>query len=201
MNAAPSLVLASGSAARAALLRGAHIAFTVAPADVNENALKSEALARSETPSRLALLLADAKARAASARHAGALVIGADQVLECGGAVFSKPVDAAGAFAQLRALSGRAHRLLSAVCVARDGVVSWRHLGEARMTMRALPEAELTRYLAAAGPAVTRSVGAYQFEGLGANLFCAVDGDHATILGLPLLPLLGFLRAQGVSFS
>ena len=200
-GAAVSVVLASSSAARAALLRCAGIAFTAAPADIDEDALKAAALARGETPSQLAMLLAEAKARAASLRHASALIIGADQVLECGGAVFSKPADAAAALEQLRALSGRTHRLLSAVCAARDDTILWRHLGEARMVMRALSEAELARYLAAAGTAVTRSVGAYQFEGLGANLFCAVEGGHATILGMPLLPLLGFLRAQGVSFS
>jgi septum formation protein len=197
----PHLILASGSATRAALLRGAGIAFGVVRPDVDEDALKAQALANGRAPAQIAMLLAEAKSLAVSAAHPQALVIGADQVLACGGRIFSKPGDTAAAKDQLRALSGKTHGLISAICVSRGGAALWRHTGEARMTMRILPDAEIERYAAAAGGAVLSSVGAYQYEGLGANLFCAVEGDHSTILGLPLLPLLGFLRSEGLSFS
>ncbi len=199
--ATPALILASGSATRAALLAGAHIQFQTASPGIDEAALKAAALAAGQTPARIAMLLAEAKCLAVSAVQPQALVIGADQVLELDGRSFSKPADMADAQAQLGALAGKTHRLLSALCVAQDGKVLWRHMGEARMTMRALAPAEIGRYAASAGEAILSSVGAYQYEGLGANLFCAADGDHSTILGLPLLPLLGFLRTQGVTFA
>ena len=197
----PPLILASGSSARATLLRGARIAFSVAPPQVDEDAAKALALTQGRTPPQVAMLLAQAKSLAVSAAQSGALVIGADQVLEIDGALLSKAPDLASARAQLTALAGRTHSLLSAVCVARDGAIVWRHLGEARMTMRRLAEGDVERYVQAAGEAILSSVGAYHFEGLGAHLFDAVEGDQATIVGLPLLPLLGFLRTQGISFS
>jgi septum formation protein len=201
MSGSASLILASGSATRAALLRGAHISFSSVAPGVDEDAVKAEALAAGRTPAQVAMLLAETKSLAVSAAHRAALVIGADQVLELDGVMLSKAPDMAAVKAQLAALSGKTHRLLSAICVARDGAVPWRHLGEARMTMRSLPPAEIDRYLLVAGAAILSSVGAYHYEGLGAHLFSAVEGDQSTILGLPLLPLLGFLRTQGISFS
>jgi len=139
--------------------------------------------------------LARAKAEAVARRHPGALVIGADQILESDGRWFEKPKDAADAAATLKALAGRTHRLISAVAVSRDDGTAWEHVETARLTMRRLSDADIGRYLKDAGPAVLESVGAYRLEGIGARLFTAIDGDYFTILGLPLLPLLGFLRA------
>ena len=198
---APRLILASGSATRAALLQSAGVAFDVASPGVDEDAIKAKAEREGMTPAQTAMRLAEAKCLAVSAAQPDALVIGADQALDFDGAMQSKAPDIAAAALQLRALSGKSHQLLSAVCAARGGVVLWRHTGVTRMTMRDLPPAELGRYLDAAGNAALSSVGAYHYEGLGVHLFSAVDGDHATILGLPLLPLLAFLRTQGISFS
>lgn len=142
--------------------------------------------------------LARAKAEAVSPRHTGALVIGADQILECAGAWFDKPPDATAAARQLGSLCGRTHRLVSAVCVARDGQIIWQVVDAARLTMRPLSEAAIAAYLEKAGPEALESVGAYRLEGLGAQLFSAIEGDFFTILGLPLLPLLAFLRQHGI---
>lgn len=193
------LILASGSTTRAALLRSAGLAFTPASPGVDESALKQEALALGCSPSHIALALAQAKSLAILAP--GALVLGADQVLDLDGQILSKPGSLVGAHAQLCTLSGRTHRLLSAISLAQDGAVLWHHTGVAQMTMRVLGEAEIARYIASAGAGILQSVGAYHYEGLGVHLFSTVEGDHSTILGLPLLPLLGFLRSQGISFQ
>ena len=200
-DATPRLILASGSATRAALLQSARVAFGIVSPGVDEDAIKFRAEREGSAPAQTAMRLAEAKCLAVSAAQPDALVIGADQVLDLGGAILSKAPDLAAAAAQLRALAGKSHQLMSAVCAARGGAVLWRHVGAARMTMRDLPQAEIARYLAEAGSAVLSSVGAYHYEGLGVHLFSAVEGDHATILGLPLLPLLAFLRTQGLSFS
>lgn len=192
--ASPALILASGSAARREMLRRAGLAFTAQPAGVDEAALKR---GFTGPPDALAQSLAEAKARAVSAAHPAALVLGADQILVCNGTVFDKPADLATAAAQLRRLSGQVHQLVTAACVVQGGAVAWSHVEQATLEMRALSEDFIARYLAAEGEAVLGCVGAYRLEGLGAQLFHRVEGDYFTILGLSLLPLLGFLRAAG----
>jgi septum formation protein len=142
--------------------------------------------------------LAELKAQRVARRHPGSLVIGADQVLECDGILFDKPSDLAAARSQLMALRGREHRLLSAVVLVRDGERVWHHVDRANLTVRDFSADFLDRYLRSAGDAALSSVGAYQLEGVGAQLFAAIDGDYFTILGLPLLPLLDILREQGI---
>jgi septum formation protein len=189
------LVLASKSAARQAVLRAAGVPFDVHPAQIDERAVERDAGAKEA--GEVASLLAHAKAAAVAARMPGRLVLGADQTLALGVRRFSKPVDRTAAREQLRALSGRTHALHSAVALMRDGRALFAYVDVARLTMRALSEDFLARYLDAMGDAVTHSVGAYQVEGLGVHLFEQVDGDHSSILGLPLLPLLTYLRRAG----
>jgi septum formation protein len=188
------LVLASKSPARQALLRGAGIAFEVFPADINERA--TEQASGLSAPGEVAALLAREKAGSVSLEHPNRFVVGADQTLALGSRRFSKPAGRAEAAGQLRALAGRTHQLHSAVAVVRNGELLFSDAAMARMTMRPLDDAAISAYLDAAGPAVTTSVGAYQLEGLGVHLFERIDGDHFTILGLPLLRLLEFLRSQ-----
>jgi septum formation protein len=189
-----TLILASQSRARQTLLANAGITFEAVSADIDERAVQqASGLA---APGDIAALLAREKALWVSSRHAGKYVIGADQTLALGDRLFSKPAGRAQAAEQLRALAGRAHELHSAVAVARDGKILFAEVSMARMTMRALDEAGIDAYLDAAGEAVTSSVGAYQLEGFGVHLFGRIEGDHFTILGLPLLPLLAFLRSE-----
>lgn len=192
------LVLASASAARAAMLTAAGLAFETQAAAVDEEAVKAAMRAAGAAVPDIAMALAELKARRVSARRPGAFVIGADQMLTLGNAAFDKPADRAAARAQLLALRGAAHRLVSAACVFRDGERLWGTLDHATLTMRRFGDDFLDRYLDAMGPSVTRTVGAYQLEGLGAQLFARIDGDYFTILGLPLLPLLDFLRGHGI---
>jgi septum formation protein len=168
----------------------------VVPADVDEAAIKKSATAPADAAA-LAGSLACAKALAVSASLPAALVIGADQVLACEGHVFDKPGHVAGARAQLMRLRGRTHQLYSGVALARDATVLWQHIGLATLVMRPFSDAFLEHYLAAAGEAIFGTVGAYQIEGIGIQLFTAVSGDASTIIGLPLLPLLAQLRALG----
>jgi septum formation protein len=189
------LVLASGSSVRRALLEAAGIPVEVRPASLDERAV--EAGAPNEDPGAIAALLARAKALRIAADVPGRLVIGADQTLALGRRRFDKPADRAGARAQLQALAGRTHELHAAIAVARGPDVLFAHVGVAHLTMRPLTDAFLDRYLDAAGAAVTASVGAYQVEALGIQLFERIDGDHFTVMGLPLLPLLAYLRAEG----
>lgn len=192
------LILASSSSTRQRLLRAAGVAFSTEAAAVDETAVL-ESLAAAKVRGRDAAdLLAELKALKVSGRRAGAFVIGADQVLTCNGRFFSKPETVAAARAQLLQLSGKTHVLSSAVCVACDGAIVWRDVQEARLTMRALSDAFLDAYLAQAGADILGSVGAYHVEGLGIQLFSRIDGDTFTILGLPLLPLLDFLRTHGM---
>jgi len=188
------LLLASQSRARQMLLANAGIAFEAMPADIDERAVQQAS--RLSAPGEIAALLAREKALAVSARHPGRLVAGADQTLALGFTLFSKPADRVQAKQQLGALAGRTHELHSAVAVVRDDRILFETVAIARMTMRSLGEAEINAYLREAGEAVTSSVGAYQLEGLGIHLFERIDGDHFTILGLPLLQLLAFLRSE-----
>lgn len=188
------LILASQSRARQMLLTNAGIAFEAVPADIDERAVQQAS--GLTTPGDIAALLAREKALWVSSRQVGKYVVGADQILALGDRLFSKPAGRVQAAEQLRALTGRAHELHSAVAVARDGKILFGEIAIARMTMRALDEAGIDAYLDAAGEAVTSSVGAYQMEGLGVHLFERIEGDHFTILGLPLLPLLAFLRSE-----
>lgn len=195
---AATVVLASASAARRTLLEQAGVPVAVEPAHVDEAEVKAALRAEGADAGAVAEALAELKARRVSTRRPGALVIGADQVLECEGVWYDKPADLDEAAAHLRALAGRTHALETAVCVARDGARLWHHRAVARLTVRPLSEAFIRGYLAAAGADALGSVGAYRLEGLGAQLFARVEGDYFTILGLPLLPLLEFLRGHGV---
>jgi len=197
-GASTKLVLASASAVRGRLLSEAGIAFEQVPAAVDEAELKASMHAESASVADAATALAEFKATRISARHPQALVIGADQILECGGAWFDKPVDRSAAAAALSALSGREHRLVSAACAVRGGTRIWQASDSATLHMRELDADFIERYLDAAGPTVMKSVGVYQLEGLGTHLFSRIEGDYFTILGLPLLPLLAFLREHGV---
>lgn len=191
------IILASGSATRRTMLEQSGVSFVVDTAPVDEAAVKQAMRAETDNPARVAEVLAELKATRVSARHAGAIVIGADQMLECDRVWFDKPVDRAGARIQLQSLRDKTHRLVSSVVAVRDGQRLWHHTDQARLTMRRFSDAFLDRYLDQAGDAVLSSVGAYQLEGLGAQLFMTVEGDHFTILGLPLLALLDFLRENG----
>ncbi len=201
MNASPlwlapaPLLLASASATRRDLLAGAGLPVETAPARIDERALEAEGGAL--TPVDLARRLARAKAAEVAARHPDRVVIGADQVLECEGRIFHKPADLKAAHAHLAQLQGRTHQLHSAVAILRDGRAE-DFVETARLTMRPLDAGAIDAYLRLAGAAVTTSVGAYQLEGLGIHLFERVEGDHSTILGLPLTPLLARLRAMGL---
>ncbi|MCW8836180.1 MAG: Maf family nucleotide pyrophosphatase [Rhodospirillales bacterium] len=193
-----TLVLASASSARARLLTEAGLIFSQAPAHVDESAIKDEMAARGTPPEDVAMALSEKKALKTGAEHPGTVVIGADQMLECGGRLYDKPMNRDDARRQLRALRGNTHRLISAVCIVQEETVLWRHVDHARMTMRNFSDGFLEQYLERAGQAVLGSVGVYHLEGLGMQLFEKVDGDYFTVLGLPMLPLLGYLREKGV---
>jgi septum formation protein len=188
------LILASQSRARQTLLANAGIAFEAIPAGIDEREIQraSGLTAASD----VAALLAKEKALWVSSRQPDRIVVGADQTLASRNRLFSKPAGRAQAAEQLHALAGNSHELHSAIAIARDGTTMFETVAVARMTMRPLTEAEIDHYLDEAGSTVTTSVGAYQLEGLGVHLFERIEGDHFTILGLPLLPLLAFLRGE-----
>ena len=190
-----ALVLASQSAVRGRLLAAAGVRFEVVASDVDEPSEKT-ALSDS-TPRRVAEHLADAKAADVSCRRPEALVIGADQTLELDGQLFDKAQTLEEGVERLRILRGRTHLLHAALACARGGEVTWRRLETARLAMRRFSDEFLDCYAARNPDALLRSVGAYELEGEGAQLFEAIEGDYFTILGLPLLPLLGYLRSQG----
>ncbi len=189
-----ALVLASGSRIRADLLKNAGLNFEIDPADVDERAVETPLLESGFPPEDLASVLAEAKANDVSGRRSGDLVIGADQILAFEGERRTKPDDMEAARRQLLVFSGKTHELHSAVVLSQNGNAIWRHVSTARLTMRDLSPAFIGHYLAAAGQEVLSSVGAYQLENLGVQLFEKIDGDYFTILGLPLLPLLEELR-------
>lgn len=178
------------------LLANAGLPFETVPAAIDERTIQQKSGLLE--PGKIAALLAQEKALFVSAKMPDRYVIGADQTLALGQRLFSKPAGRAPAAEQLRALAGNRHELHSAVAVARDGKILFSEVSIARMTMRQLSGEDIRTYVDAAGEAVTTSVGAYQLEGLGVHLFERIEGDHFTILGLPLLPLLAFLRGQGL---
>ena len=192
------LVLASGSTIRAELLRNAGLCFAVQPADVDERAVEAPLLEAGFPPEDLATVLAEAKANDVSNARPDDLVIGADQILAFEGERYTKPGDMEDARRQLLAFSGKTHELLSAVVLSRGGEAVWRHVSVARLTMRNLSPVFVGLYLSRVGENALSSVGSYQLEGLGVQLFERIEGDYFTVLGLPLLPLLAQLRAEGV---
>ncbi len=192
------LVLASKSASRAALLAGAGLAFDTEPSRVDERAVEEPLLAAGADPGAIALHLAEAKALDVASRRPGDLVLGADQTLGLGNERFVKPESVAEAREHLLRLRGRPHELHSALVLACDGEVLWRHVSVARLTMRPFSDAFLDRYLETVADEVTYTVGCYRLEGPGIRLFETIDGDYFTILGLPLLPLLAELRNRGI---
>ncbi len=191
------LILASSSPFRSALLKGAGLDFEAQAADLDERALEAPLQGSGATPDEVALVLAEAKATDVSERRPGRLVIGCDQTLSLGDRVFHKPADMEGARRHLLDLSGKTHQLNSAVVLVRDGETLWRHVSTARLTMRVLNPGFIGRHLARVGQKALTSVGAYQIEGEGIQLFESIEGDTFTIMGLPLLPLLAQLRAMG----
>jgi septum formation protein len=191
------LVLASGSPFRKAMLENAGVPVEAVPAELDERALEAPLKDSGASPEDVALVLAEAKAVEVSERRPGRLVLGCDQTLSLGDAIFHKPADMEGARRHLLALSGRTHQLNSAAVLARDGAVLWRHVGLASLTMRKLDPGFIGRHLARVGDKALQSVGAYQVEGEGIQLFEKIEGDHFTIVGLPLLAVLAELRRLG----
>jgi septum formation protein len=192
------LILASRSEARAELLERARVPFEVVAAAVDEQAVRDGMLAEGATARDIADALAELKARRVASRHPERLVLGADQVLVADGIIHEKPADRAAARAQLASLRGRPHQLLSAAVVFEDGRPVWRHIGRADLVMRPFSDSFLASYLDREGDAVLESVGSYRIEDGGAQLFARISGDIYTIMGLPLLELLDFLRTREV---
>lgn len=194
---APRIILASASPFRRAMLENAGVAADIVRPEIDERAVEKAVAGSGVTPDDLAAILAEAKAAAVAEDEPEALVIGCDQTLSLGDEVLHKPRDMEEARRRLLALSGRTHQLNSAVVLLRGEEVLLRHVGIARLTMRDLDPAFIGRHLARVGDRALASVGAYQIEGEGIQLFEAIEGDHFTIVGLPLLPLLAALRGAG----
>lgn len=188
------LVLASQSASRRALLTAAGLEFEALPAAVDEATIKESARAEGMAVAEAATLLADAKAARIARKHPEAVIIGADQILVCEGEWFDKPEDVEGARTHLRRLRNKPHELVTAVVVWREGERAWHHVARPKLVMRDFSDAFLDAYLAREAQFVTQSVGAYRLEGLGLQLMRDIKGEHTAILGLPMLPLLAYLR-------
>ena len=191
------IILASGSSIRAALLTQAGIPFEARPARVDEDAIKAALLMEEATPRDVADALAEFKARKIAEKDPGAVVIGSDQVLEYQGRILSKPETAEDAAEQLRTLRGKQHKLLSAVVVYHEAEPVWRYVGQVRVLMRDISDEYLSDYVARNWPGMGESVGSYKLEEEGARLFSRIEGDYFTVLGLPLLELIGFLTQRG----
>lgn len=192
------IILASASAARRAMLTSAGVSFSVEAAAIDEEAIKASLRSRCNDTASVAEALALKKADAIAARHPDALVIGSDQMLSCDGRWFDKPTSRAAAKAQLLYLRGRSHELIASVVAVSGSDQLWRHVDRAELAMRPFSEAFVDGYLDRIGDVAFQSVGAYQIEGLGVQLFESIRGDVFTIMGMPLLPLLAFLRSRGV---
>lgn len=192
------LLLASGSATRRQLLEAAGLPVQVHPAAIDERAVERPLVEAGRPPGEIALALARAKAQAVAAARPGRVVLGADQILSLDGRQFHKPRGVAEARAQLLALAGRTHRLHAAAVLMREEAVLFQAVDAAGMTMRPLSEEFVARYLALVGDTAGDSVGGYKLEGLGIHLFARVEGDHASVLGLPMMPLLAGLRSLGL---
>ena len=192
------LILASSSTVRARLLREAGLNFETHPARIDEDAIKQSMLGEGAKPRDIADTLAELKSLRISSRYPNAMVIGADQILVCDGVLFSKPNDMQEARRHLETLSGKRHDLVTAATIARAGSVIWRRVDIVKLTMRDLSPAFISHYLEQAGEDALESVGCYRLEGLGVQLFQKIDGDYFTILGLPLLAILDFLRLHKV---
>jgi len=195
------LILASASPTRARLLSAAGIEIRVKPAAIDEETVKRQFWAANRPAADCAMALAEGKASSIAARSDRASVIGADQILVCGGAWFDKPEDLGSARRQLQELRGRTHELVTAVCVVRQGVRLWHTVSRPKLRMRNFSDVFLDEYLAGEGAALLGSVGAYRLEGKGVQLFDRIEGDYFAVLGLPLLELLGFLRAERMLLS
>ncbi len=192
------IILASGSSIRAQLLENAGVPFTVQTARVDEDTAKRALLAEDASPRDIADTLAEMKARKVSDKAPGAMVLGCDQVLDFDGRLLSKPETAADALAQLRAMRGKRHMLLSAAVIYQDGEPIWRHVGQVRLRMRMSSDAYLRDYVDRNWDSIRHAVGAYKLEEEGVRLFATIDGDYFNVLGMPLLELLNFLAVKGV---
>lgn len=192
-----ALILASSSEIRAQLLRNAGLAVEACPARIDEDTIRPALEAEGASPRDIADALAEMKAAKVSARNPGQLVLGADQVLDFDGRIFAKPESPEAAEAHLMQLSGRQHRLHSALVVYRDGAPLWRHVGEVRLTMRPLSAEFIVAYVARNWSEIRWCVGCYQLEAEGVTLFSAVEGDYFSVLGLPLIPFLNWLHIRG----
>lgn len=192
------LILASKSPFRSAILKNAGIVFSTESADIDERAVEAPLYKSGATPQEVAQVLAEAKALSVSENHPDVVVIGCDQTLSLGDQIFHKPVDMDAARRQLLQFSGKTHQLNSAVALVKNGKTLWRHVSVARMTMRDLDPGFVGRYLGRVGDIALSSVGAYQVEGPGIQLFEEIEGDYFTIVGLPLLPLLNELRKENL---
>lgn len=192
------LILASNSKSRQNMLRNAGVTFESHPARVDEDAIRASLLAEDAKPRDIADTLAEFKARRCAEKNPGAFTLGSDQILALEGQVFSKPNDRAAAALQLAQLSGKTHHLYSAAVIYEDAKPVWRHTGSARMAMHTLTSAQINAYLDRAWPDVSSSVGAYHAEALGAQLFATIQGDWFSVLGMPLLEVLSYLRLRGM---